>query len=130
LQISDCRFEEDEMNADEMRRRTKEYAKRVIHMCRSLPNTEEARLIRKQVFRCGTSVGSNYRAVCRARSKADFVSKLAVVLEEADESCYWIEILIETKIMSEKRLGHLLKEGNELVSIVVASLKTARIARV
>jgi four helix bundle protein len=71
-------------------------------------------------------VGSNYRAACRGRSKADFISKLGIVLEEADEACYWMEILIETEIVKEKLLAPLLQEANELVSIFVASVKTAR----
>ena len=78
-----------------MRRRTEEFAKRAINACRQLPNTREGRLIGDQLFRSGTSVGANYRAACRARSKADFISKLGIVLEEADESLYWLEILMK-----------------------------------
>jgi four helix bundle protein len=70
------------MNAEQLKSRTKEFAKRIIRLCRSLPATEEARLIRNQIFRSGTAVGANYRAVCRARSKADFIAKLGLVLEE------------------------------------------------
>jgi four helix bundle protein len=114
------------MHSEEMKKRTKEFAKRVIHCCRKLPTTEEARLIRNQLFRSGTAVGSNYRAACRGRSKADFISKLGIVLEEADETCYWMEILMETEIVKEKLLAPLLQEANELVSIFVASVKTAK----
>lgn len=83
-------------------------------------------LIRKQLFRSGTSVGANYRAACRGRSKADFVSKLGIVLEEADEALYWLEIITETQMMSREIAAPLLKEANELVAIFVASLNTAR----
>src|SRR5262245_13634582 len=101
------------MDPEEMQRRTKEFAKRVIRLCRQLPNTEEARLIRGQLFRAGTSVGANYRAACRGRSRADFVSKLGIVLEEADESHYWMEILAETEIVQAQLLKPLMDEANE-----------------
>lgn len=78
------------MNQQEMKARTKEYAKRILKLCRHLPQTKESQLIGSQLFRAGTSVGANYRSACRARSKADFISKLGVVLEEADESLYWV----------------------------------------
>ena len=114
------------MNPEEMKKRTKEFAKRVINLCRKLPATEEARLIRNQLFRAGTAVGANYRAVCQGRSKADFISKLGIVLEEADESLYWLELLVETKIMPEKLLGPLMDEANQLIGVFVASLNTAK----
>jgi four helix bundle protein len=103
-----------------------EFAKRVIRVCRSIPKTEEGYLIRKQLFRCGTSVGANYRACCRGRSKADFVAKLGIALEEADESLYWMELLVETEIMPQERMQPLMTEASELVSIFVASLNTAK----
>ncbi len=109
-----------------MKRRTKEFAKDVIALCRQLPATREGRLIGGQLFRSGTSVGANYRAACRGRSRADFVAKLGVVLEEADESLYWLEILQETKIVGAAVLAPLLAEANEIVSILVSSLNTAR----
>jgi four helix bundle protein len=114
------------MNADEMKKRTKEFAKRVIGLCRQLPNTEESRLIRNQLFRAGTSVGSNYRAACRGRSKADFISKLGIVLEETDESAYWMEIIVETNILKAALLASLMDEASQLTSIFVASLNTAK----
>lgn len=83
-------------------------------------------LIRRQLFRSGTSVGANYRAACRGRSKADFIAKLGVVLEEADESLFWLEILTEAGIVKRETAAPLLKEANELVAIFVASLNTAR----
>src|SRR5437660_9535371 len=114
------------MGPEEMKKRTKEFAKRVIGLCRRLPRTEEGRLIRNQLFRAGTAVGANYRAACRGRSKADFVSKLGLVLEEADESLYWMEIIVETNIMKMVRLASLMAEVNELIAIFVSSLNTAK----
>lgn len=114
------------MNREEMKNRTKEFSKRVINLCRSLPNNREGRLIGDQVFRSGTSVGSNYRAACRARSKADFIYKLGVVLEEADESLYWMEILSESRVVGTARLKPLMNEANELISIFVASINSAK----
>jgi len=114
------------MSVEQLKARTKEFAKRVIRLCRSLPGTEEARLIRNQLFRAGTSVGANYRAVCRARSKGDFISKMGIVLEETDESLYWMELLVETEIVPPEKLASLVEEANQLVSIWVASLNTAK----
>lgn len=114
------------MNQIEMKSRTKEYAKRILKLCRHLPQTKEAQLIGSQLFRAGTSVGANYRAACRARSKADFISKLGIVLEEADESLYWLEIVTETKLLDPRLVSSLMKEGNEIVSIVVASINTSK----
>jgi four helix bundle protein len=95
-------------------------------MFRSLPKTEEARVLGKQVLRSGTSVAANYRAVCRPRSRADFISKLSVVTEEIDETVFWLELLVETGIVSKARMEELLKEANELTRIFGASLHTAR----
>lgn len=109
-----------------MRVRTKEFAKKVIYLCRELPGTQEGKLIGGQVFRSGTSVGANYRAACRGRSKADFVSKLGVVLEEADETLFWLEILSETNGVKAEQLPVLMQEARELMAIFVASLNTAK----
>jgi four helix bundle protein len=114
------------MDAEDLKRRTKEFAKKVIFLCRQLPNTDEARLIRGQLFRAATSVGANYRATCRGRSRADFIAKLAIVLEEADESAYWLELLVEANIMKQETIAPLHQEANELTRIFTASLKTAR----
>jgi four helix bundle protein len=114
------------MELEDLKQRTKEFAKRVITMCRHLPGTEEAKLIRSQVFRSGTSVGANYRATCRARSKADFIAKLGIVLEEADETLYWMEILVETNIVKAALLSSLMEEANPLIAIFVTSLNTAK----
>ena len=114
------------MNQEQMKSRTKEFAKQVISLCRQLPGTREGRLIGNQLFRAGTSVSANYRAVCRARSKADFIAKLGIVLEEADESLYWLEILDEMKIVKTNLLKLLTDESNELVAIFVTSINTAK----
>ena len=114
------------MDQEQMKRRTKEFAKRVIKLCRRLPNTRDGRLIGNQLFRSGTSVGANYRAACRARSKAEFVAKLGIVLEEADESLYWLEILTETQVMKAELLASLMEEADELIAMFVSSLKTAK----
>jgi len=114
------------MTKTEMKNRTKEYAKRVVRVCTALPENWVAQTLGKQFLRCGTSVGSNYRAVCRAKSTADFVNKLKIVEEECDESLFWMELLVEDGLISARRLQNLLKEGNELLAIIVASLKTAR----
>lgn len=114
------------MDQEQMNRRTKEFAKRVINLCRQLPESREGRLIGNQLFRSGTSVGANYRAGCRARSKPEFIAKLGIVLEEADESLYWLEILAESQVVEANLLAPLMKEADELVAIFVASLKTAK----
>jgi four helix bundle protein len=114
------------VDQEEMKKRTKDFAKRVINLCRQLPETREGRLIANQIFRSGTSVGANYRAACRARSKADFIAKLGIVLEETDESLYWLEILSETQIVKADLLEPLMEEASELVAIFVTSLKTAK----
>ena len=85
------------MNSTEMKSRTKEFAKKIIELCRALPNNREGRLIGNQVFKSGTSVAANYRAACRGRSKAEFVSKLGIVLEEGDETLFWLELIKELK---------------------------------
>src|SRR5262249_17070674 len=114
------------MDQQEMKRRTKEYAKRIVKLCRLLPETREGRLIGNQLFGAGTSVGANYRAACRGRSKADFVSKLAVTLEEADESVYWLEIISEGNLISQDKMKSLMNEGNQIVAILVSSINTAK----
>ncbi len=114
------------MDREGMKKRTKEFAKLIIFLCRQLPDTREGRLIGGQLFRAGTSVGANYRAACRARSKADFISKLGIVLEETDETLYWLEILAETKIVKANLLTALMAEANELIAIFVSSINTAK----
>lgn len=112
-------------NAD-LKARTKSFALRVIKAVDALPNTRSANVIGHQLLRSGTSVGANYRSACRARSTAEFVAKLGIVEEEADESGYWMELLIESNLLSKAQLGDLMTEADELVAITVASIKTAR----
>ena len=91
------------MNQKEMKRRTKEFAKEIILLCRKLPNNREGRLIGDQIFRSGTSVAANYRSACRGRSKAEFISKLSIVEEEADETLFWLEVIKELNILSYRK---------------------------
>lgn len=114
------------MDADELKRRTKAFSLRVIRLVEALPGTPTARVIGNQLLRAGTSVGANYRAACRARSQADFISKIGVVEEEADETAYWLELLIEAGILTADRVKDLLAEANELTAIFVASGRTAK----
>ena len=116
------------MIKQELLLRTKSYALRVIKAVQALPRDDVARVLGKQLLRAGTSVGANYRAACRARSTADFVGKLKIVEEEGDESLYWMELLVESSIMPQRRLAALMREGDEIVSIVVAAIKTTRTA--
>ena len=114
------------MGERELKKRTKEFAKNVVLLCRKLPNDREGRLIGNQLFRCGTSVAANYRAACRGRSKAEFISKLGIVEEEADETMFWLELIKEMNICRHKMVDDLMKESDEIVAIVVSSIKTAR----
>ena len=112
--------------AAELKQRTKDFAIRVVKLYRSLPHTPDAQTLGKQLLRSGTSVAANYRAVCRTRSKADFISKMGVVLEEADETVFWLELLIETGVLNADRTSALLKEANELLAVFGASLRTSK----
>jgi four helix bundle protein len=109
-----------------LRDRTKGFALLVIRCCHTIPRNEESRIICRQLLRSATSVAANYRAVCRARSSADFISKMGIVLEEADESLFWLELLADLGIAAHEKIGPLLKESDELVSIFVASLRTVK----
>lgn len=111
---------------EQLRHRAKQFAIRIVRLFRSLPKTAEARIIGKQLLRAGTSVAANYRAVGRARSKAEFVAKMGVVVEEADETVFWLELLVDTGIVSEAQMKELLTEGNELLAIFAASHGTAK----
>ena len=110
----------------ELRERTKKFALRVVRMSRALPNNREANIISNQVIRSATSMAANYRAVGLARSKAEFLSKLGVVVEEADETVFWLEFLTELGIIKPARLDGLKTEAKGLVAIFVASRKTAK----
>jgi four helix bundle protein len=114
------------MNSDAMKRRTKEFAKRIIEFCRTLPNNREGRLIGNQLFKSGTSVAANYRAACRGRSRADFIAKLGIVEEEADETLFWLEIIDEMEIGDTGVVPSLMEECDEIIAIMVSSIKTAR----
>ena len=110
----------------ELRERTKKFAIRVIRLFQALPKSSEAQILGKQLLRCGTAVAANYRAACRGRSRAEFISRMGVVAEEADESILWLELLEETGILSAKRLSEISNEAKELTAIFSTSLKTAK----
>ena len=112
------------MTQDDLKARTKEFALRVIKLVRALPKTVEGRAMAGQLIRSGTSVAANYRASCRSRSKAEFVAKIGTVLEEADESLRWIELIVGANLLPPKRCEPLLLEANELVSIMVATRRS------
>jgi four helix bundle protein len=111
---------------EQLRDRTKRFANRIIRLFQALPSKPEAQVIGRQLLRAGTSVGANYRAACRARSRPDFISKLGIVVEEADETIYWLELLAENGIMPKRRLEGLLKEAHELTAIFTAARETSR----
>ena len=114
------------MDAEELKKRPKQLGLRIIKLIESLPSSKAENVIGNQLLRSGTSVGANYRSACRARSKPDFISKASISIEEADESLYWMEMLVEAEIMPKEKLAALMKETNESVAILTASLKTAR----
>ena len=118
------------MTREEMKMRTKRYANRVVKLCQALPNNWVAKTLGAQLLRSATSVGANYRAVCRAKSTADFINKLRIVEEECDESLFWMELLVDNGLIESSKLQGLMKEGHEIVSIVVASTKTARSSKI
>ena len=118
------------MTEQEFKDRTKQIALRVIRLVESLPNTNTAQIIGKQLLRSATSVGANYRAACRAKSTADILHKLAIVEEEADKSLYWLELLIESNTISENKLLALMSDINEIVAITVSSIKTLRLKNI
>lgn len=117
------------MTSDEMKTRTKIFALRILNLVESLPYGKSSDVIGKQLLRCGTSVGSNYRAACRAKSTADFIAKLAIVEEEADETIYWIELLVESNLIKKSLVENLLNEANQILSIIVSAIKTSKIKR-
>ena len=114
------------MKHDNLKERTKQFALRIIRLVESLPKGRTSDVIERQLLRSGTSVAANYRAACRARSTAEFISKMGLVEEEADESIFWMELLVDAKIMEKKLLSDLMNEADELLAIFVASIKTAR----
>jgi four helix bundle protein len=113
------------MNETEMKQRTKQFALRVLKLADALPKTRSGNAIGGQIVRSGTSVAANYRALCRAKSRADFVNKTSIVEEEADESCFWLELLVDAGLLGSRQVQPLLQEANEITAILVASRKTA-----
>jgi len=113
-------------DSEVLKDRTKSFALRIVRLYRSLPRSEEARILGTQLLRSSTSIGANYRAACRGRSRAEFIAKLGIVLEEADETVYWLELIQEAGIFPENRLSDVAKEANELVAIFVSSVRTAK----
>jgi four helix bundle protein len=113
------------VNENELKARLKQFALRTMRLVRHLPRNAEGRAIAGQLVRCGTAVGANYRSACRARSKAEFVARLAIAEDEADECAYWLELIIEGGIMEKQLVQPLLGEANEIVAILTASHKSA-----
>lgn len=114
------------MHNENLKIRTKQFALRIIKLVESLPKDEVSRVLGRQLLRAGTSVGANYRAACRSKSKTDFISKMGTVEEEADEYGYWMELLVESEKVSPAKLFALMKEADELTAIAVTSINTAR----
>jgi four helix bundle protein len=113
------------MTTAELKARTKEFASRVIRLVDALPNTVKGRAIANQITRSATSIAANYRAACRARSRAEFIAKIGVIEEEADETAFWLELIIDSNIRGKTQIEPLLKEPSELVAIMAASRKSA-----
>lgn len=114
------------MSDAELKTRTKRFALRVMKLVGALPQDAVGRPIGSKLIRSATFVGANYRAACRGRSKAEFVSKLSIVIEEADESCYWLELIIEGELLAKEKVETLLDEANQITAIMVVSRKTAK----
>ena len=114
------------MTPKDMKDRTRKFAAQVVFLCRELPNTLDGRRLGQQLIDSSTSVASNYRAACRARSRAEFIAKLGIVLEESDESLFWLEFLVEVKLVGPARAERLIKEADELTAIFTTSIKTAK----
>ena len=114
------------MNREELKERTKQFALRVMRLVDALPKSIKGRALASQMVRSGTSVAANYRAACRGRSRAEFIAKIGLVEEEADETALWLELVISDELLSEKKVQPLLDEANELVAIMAASYISAR----
>ena len=114
------------MNRDELKERTKQFALRVMRLVDAMPTSTKGRALAGQLIRSGTSVAANYRAACRGRSRAEFIAKIGVVEEEADETALWLELIIADKLLTEKKIQPLLSEANELVAIMAATYISAR----
>ena len=114
------------MTPKEMKDRTKRFAAQVVFLCRELPPTLDGRRLGQQLLDAATSVAANYRAACRARSRAEFIAKLGIVLEESDESLFWLELMVDVQLITLARAERLLKEADELTAIFTTSVKTAK----
>ena len=114
------------MDEIEFKRRTRAFAVRCMKVCDALPQRRSADVLARQLLRSATSVSANYRAACRAKSRKDMVSKLSIVEEEGDESIHWMDLIVEGGLMKGQRLRELIAEGNEIVAMTVASIKTLR----
>ncbi|MBN3963006.1 four helix bundle protein [Nostoc sp. NMS8] len=114
------------MNEEDFKRRTKQLALRVIRLVEALPQSRTADVIGKQLIRSATSVGANYRSACRGKSTADVIAKLSLVEEEADESLYWMELIVEIGLLPLEKLSNLMSENTEILAMTVASIKTLR----
>jgi|SRR5579862_3232372 four helix bundle protein len=112
--------------AEQLRKRTKAFALRIVELTSRLPKTRAGDVLGTQLLRSGTSVGANYRAACRARSKAEFIAKMGIVEEEADESMYWLELITEAGLLPASQTQALLDEASQIVAMVVASINTAK----
>jgi len=115
-----------DMTPQELKDRTKRFAVNIIELCRDLPTTVDGRAVGQQLIRCGTGVAANYRASCRARSRAEFIAKLGIVEEETDESLFWLELIVDSKLLPRNRVERLLIEADQLTAIMVASVRTAK----
>src|SRR5262249_13206247 len=114
------------MTADDLKKRTKAFALRIIRLVEALPPGRTPDVIGKQLARCGTSVAANYRAACRAKSQADFIAKMGIVEEEADESASWLEVIVESGLMKKELVEELTDEAYQIIAITVSSINTAR----
>jgi len=129
FKIADVRFgaaEGGRVNKEELKTRTKQFALRIIRLVESFPRTSTARTIGRQLLRSGTSVGASYRAACQARTRADYISKVGIAIDEADKSLYWMELVVDAKVIPAEKLTALTKEANEIVAVLPATTRTAR----
>ncbi|MGD0999199.1 MAG: four helix bundle protein [Candidatus Brocadiia bacterium] len=113
------------MDKRDLKERTKQFALRILNLVDAIPLTVKGRVVSQQLADAGTSVGANYRAACRARSKSEFIAKLGTVIEEADESAFWLELIMEGRLLRRERVAPLWQEAEEIVAIMVQSRKTA-----
>ena len=113
------------MNEIKMKQRTKAFALRILKLADALPRSRSGNAVANQVVRSGTSVAANYRALCRSKSRADFINKTSIVEEEADETCFWLELIVDGELLTKSRIQPLLQEAGELTAMLVASRKTA-----